>query len=66
MIDDPDILAERANALRRRDPDAAYRAQLGHTGGDFSVADILTTLYLAILRVGSRRGPIGPIGTASS
>ncbi|MCU0503365.1 MAG: transketolase [Anaerolineae bacterium] len=31
------------------------RARLGHTGGDFSVADILTTLYLAILRVDPAR-----------
>jgi len=51
MIDDPTILAERANALRRRDLAMLNRARLGHTGGDFSAADILTTLYLAVLRV---------------
>jgi transketolase len=49
MIDDPYILAERANALRRRDLAMLNRAGLGHTGGDFSAADIVTTLYLAIL-----------------
>ncbi len=51
MIYDPCLLAERANALRRRDLLMLNRARLGHTGGDFSVADILTTLYLAVLRV---------------
>ena len=40
-------------------------ARLGHTGGDFSAADILTTLYLGVLRVDPAR-PIGPTGTASS
>ncbi len=51
MMDDPRLLAERANALRRRDLVMLNRARLGHTGGDFSAADILTTLYLAVLRV---------------
>lgn len=51
MIDDPTILAARANALRRRDLQMLNRAGLGHTGGDFSAADILTTLYLAVLNV---------------
>ena len=55
MIDDPNILAERANALRRRDLMMLNRARLGHTGGDFSAADILTTLYLAVLRVDPAR-----------
>jgi transketolase len=55
MIDDPKILAERANALRWRDLQMLNRARLGHTGGDFSAADILTTLYLGILRVDPAR-----------
>ncbi len=55
MIDDPHILAARANALRRRDLLMLNRARLGHTGGDFSAADILTTLYLAVLNVGPAR-----------
>jgi len=55
MIDDPNILAERANALRRRDLAMLNRARLGHTGGDFSAADILTTLYLAVLHVDPAR-----------
>ncbi len=55
MIDDTTILAERANALRRRDLLMLNTARLGHTGGDFSAADILTTLYLAVLRVDPAR-----------
>jgi transketolase len=55
MIDDPGVLAERANALRRRDLLMLNRARLGHTGGDFSAADIVTTLYLAILNVDPAR-----------
>jgi transketolase len=55
MINDPSILAERANALRRRDLVMLNRAGLGHTGGDFSAADILTTLYLSVLRVDPAR-----------
>ena len=55
MIDKPTILAERANALRRRDLMMLNRARLGHTGGDFSAADILTTLYLAVLNVDPAR-----------
>ncbi|MDQ1300831.1 MAG: transketolase [Chloroflexota bacterium] len=55
MIDAPTILADRANALRGRDLMMLYRARLGHTGGDFSAADILTTLYLAVLHVDPAR-----------
>ena len=55
MIDDPNILAERANALRWRDLMMLNRARLGHTGGDFSAADILTTLYLGVLCVDPAR-----------
>jgi len=55
MIDDPNILADRANALRRRDLMMLNRARLGHTGGDFSAADILTTLYLGVLHFDTTR-----------
>jgi transketolase len=55
MINDPQLLAERANALRWRDLMMLNRARLGHTGGDFSAADILTTLYLAVLNVDPAR-----------
>jgi transketolase len=55
MIENPHLLAERANALRRRDLLMLNRARLGHTGGDFSAADILTTLYLAVLNIDPAR-----------
>jgi transketolase len=40
-----------ANSVRRDDLHMVYRAGLGHLGGDFSVADILVTLYAAVLNV---------------
>ncbi len=54
----PDTLANdiatqvRARALwmRRTAFAMVHRAQLGHPGGDFSAADILATLYTAVLR----------------
>ena len=55
MIDDTTILRgarQRRAAARSAD---AYTARLGHTGGDFSAADILTTLYLVVLRVDPAR-----------
>ena len=45
------ILREMANSVRRDDLHMVYRARLGHLGGDFSVADILVTLYAAVLNV---------------
>ena len=44
-------LRERANAIRRRDLVMIHRAGLGHAGGDLSAADVLATLYFAVLRV---------------
>ncbi len=44
-------LRQRANAIRRRDLIMLHRAGKGHTGGDLSAADILATLYFAVLRV---------------
>src|SRR5579872_1709327 len=45
------ILREMASNVRRDDRRMVYRARLGHLGGDFSVADILVTLYAAVLNV---------------
>jgi transketolase len=40
-----------ARAIRRRNVEIIHAAGLGHIGGDLSAADILATLYLAVLRV---------------
>jgi transketolase len=45
------FLADAARRLRRRDLEMVVSARLGHIGGDFSAADIITTLYLAVLRI---------------
>src|SRR5579863_2040046 len=45
------VLREMANSVRRDDLQMVYRAGLGHLGGDFSVADILVTLYAAVLNI---------------
>jgi len=47
----PESLAQAANAIRRRNLRMIHEAGLGHPGGDLSAADILATLYLAVLRV---------------
>jgi transketolase len=44
-------LADMARAVRRADLQMINRAKLGHIGGDFSVADILATLYGAVLSI---------------
>jgi transketolase len=44
-------LRELASRVRRDDLQMVYRARLGHLGGDFSVTDILVTLYAAVLNV---------------
>jgi transketolase len=44
-------LAAAATRLRRRDLEMITTAGMGHIGGDFSAADIVATLYLAVLRV---------------
>jgi transketolase len=49
------VLREMANSVRRDDLHMVYRAKLGHLGGDFSVADILVTLYAAVLNVDPMR-----------
>jgi len=40
-----------ARAIRRRNVEIVHAAGLGHIGGDLSAADILATLYLAVLNV---------------
>jgi transketolase len=49
------VLREIANSVRGDDLQMVYRAGLGHLGGDFSVADILVTLYAAVLNVDPMR-----------
>src|SRR5690349_9876520 len=44
-------LHEMATQIRLSDLEMINRAKLGHIGGDFSVADILATLYGAVLNV---------------
>src|SRR5579864_3056319 len=45
------LLRETAQQVRRDDLRMIHRARLGHIGGDFSVIDILVTLYAAVLNV---------------
>src|ERR1035437_10375757 len=48
---DVDKLRSQATSVRIRSLQMVHRAKLGHPGGDFSAADILTALYAAILHV---------------
>jgi transketolase len=48
-------LRARAAAIRGRNLEMVHAAGLGHLGGDLSAADILTTLYFAILNVDPTR-----------
>ena len=41
----------RARAIRKDALKMVFEAKLGHPGGDLSVADILATLYLGVLRI---------------
>jgi transketolase len=47
----PEQVHEAARAIRRRNVRMVRRAGNGHIGGDLSAADILATLYLAVLKV---------------
>ena len=47
----PDALRQRAQAARRRSLQMVHSARMGHPGGDLSAADILATLYFAILNI---------------
>ena len=40
-----------AKAIRRRNVEIVHNAGVGHIGGDLSAADILATLYFAVLNV---------------
>jgi transketolase len=40
-----------SSSIRLADLEMVYRAKLGHIGGDFSVVDILVTLYWAVLSI---------------
>ncbi len=44
-------LRSQAQRVRRSVIEMIGRARLGHIGGDFSVSDILTTLFFSVLRV---------------
>ena len=44
-------LRSQAQRIRRSVVEMIGRARLGHIGGDFSVSDILTTLFFSVLRV---------------
>jgi transketolase len=48
---DPTALRQRALAVRRQSLGMVHRAGTGHPGGDLSAADILVTLYFAVLDV---------------
>jgi transketolase len=50
-----DQVRETARAIRRRNIEIVRSAGLGHIGGDLSAADILATLYLAVLDVDPQR-----------
>ena len=45
------LLADQAQAIRRQVLTMIDTARAGHIGGDFSVTDILTTLYFGVLRI---------------
>lgn len=51
----PAELAEAARRVRLRDLRMVTDAGMGHIGGEFSVTDILVTLYLGVLRLGTDR-----------
>jgi transketolase len=53
---DPAELAEAARRVRLRDLGMVTDAGMGHIGGEFSVTDILVTLYLGVLDLESDDG----------
>ncbi|MBI4735055.1 MAG: transketolase [candidate division NC10 bacterium] len=48
-------IQEVADRLRRRTLDMVWRAQAGHPGGSFSLAEILACLYFRVLRIDPSR-----------
>jgi len=51
LITDPKLLFEKSYEIRRHNMKTIVMARLGHTGGDLSVTDILTTLYFGVLNI---------------
>ncbi len=51
LATDPSALQQHALAVRRQSLAMVHRAGTGHPGGDLSAADILVTLYFAVLNV---------------
>ena len=45
-------LKEKSYQIRQDVLDMVYRAKAGHIGGDYSVCDILVTLYYHVMNVG--------------
>lgn len=45
------LLRRRANEIRQRDLRMIHETGMGHTGGDLSATDILTTLYFGVLNI---------------
>ena len=58
-------LKAQATHIRRSVVEMIGRAGLGHIGGDFSVSDILTTLFFSVLRV-DPTAPMRRCATGSS
>ncbi|CAM3305737.1 transketolase [Occultella aeris] len=54
------LLAEQSRLIRRSVLAMIGRAKAGHIGGDFSVTDILATLYFGVLRIDPAR-PDAPV-----
>ena len=48
-------LAEAARLVRRQDIRMVHAAGLGHIGGEFSVIDVLVTLYLHVMNIDPER-----------
>jgi transketolase len=53
------VIARVARTVRKTSLQMVHRAKLGHPGGDMSSADILATLYAAVLRV-NPAAPLDP------
>lgn len=49
-----DEMRRQANMIRRRSLAMVHRAGVGHPGGDFSSADLLSVLYFGVLRIDPR------------
>jgi transketolase len=54
MREQTTMLGKRASQIRRTALTMIQRAGTGHTGGDLSAADILATLYFAVLKIDPR------------